>query len=195
MTFDCASRTACVWWHDIWLRELDCSCLVTWHLTARVGLRVSCDMTFDCARWTARVLWHDIWLRELDCAVNCHVTRHALAQSNVMSQDTQLDPRESNIVFIQSLCMSLYKDCYSRNVLIHVKQKETYKRDLYSAKRHIFLSILLIVATPYSRNVLIHVWSKKTTYRRGCGFVSYVWMHEVGCRVAIQWVVFCEKKI
>jgi len=27
--------------------------------------------------------------------------------------------------------------------------KETYKRDLYSAKRHIFLSILLIVATPY----------------------------------------------
>jgi len=27
--------------------------------------------------------------------------------------------------------------------------KEPYKRDLYSAKRHIFLSILLIVATPY----------------------------------------------
>ena len=26
---------------------------------------------------------------------------------------------------------------------------KTYKRDLYSAKRHIFLSILLIVATPY----------------------------------------------
>ena len=31
--------------------------------------------------------------------------------------------------------------------------KETYKRDLYSAKRHIFLSILLLVATPY---VYIH---------------------------------------
>jgi len=101
--------TARVLWHDIWLRESDCVCLVTWHLTARVGLLVSCDMTFDCASWTACVLWHDIWLREVDCAslvtwhltarvglrgqlschktctraVKCHVTRHAVGPARV----------------------------------------------------------------------------------------------------------------
>jgi len=38
----------------------------------------------------------------------------------------------------------------SRMLKIQVSfAKETYKRDLYSAKRPVFLSILLIVATPY----------------------------------------------
>ena len=31
--------------------------------------------------------------------------------------------------------------------------KEPYKRDHYSAKRHVFLSILLIVATPYQKEI------------------------------------------
>ena len=111
---------------------------------------VCCSVLHSIAVYTCVFgMIRDSWLRNvlavccgvLQCfAVCCSALQHVAVCCSVLPA-----------VCCSAKCfMSYGVATMSRMLKIQVSfAKETYKRDLYSAKRPVFLSILLIVATPY----------------------------------------------